>query len=338
MRTAFLVFFAFFKHQVAWGDFPRPEMRMWTDTFISKNYEATAEKNFNFIGARLQNSDNPDAQIKTDSRAGLAINAPMMSYINVSEIYFQNPGSRLSIGRKKSAWSGLDSRWNLGSWEPVFKWNPLVPERQGLTGFFLTSASQDWDIETMASPFYLPDQGPSFSVNSDGQFERGHAWFIMPAERIRLMKGAEPTQIKYEFNKPNETDVVLQMTLSARARYHRDSFSMQGSYAYKPMNQLPLAYKGMNSMPEKRVSVDILTSVQYHELAGLDLNWQEGNAAFGLSFLHDRPRAKASFDDSSYTTPSFDEASLFSPYIDLKSKSGWNFKSSTLANKRRRRD
>lgn len=339
MPIVMLVFVTFLQIQMSWGQAPatptiapavsymQPEWRMWNDSFISSNYEATNSKNFNFAGVNLQNSMDRNALLKVDAEGALAFNAPLMSYIKLTEFYFDLPFSpanakttpSLMLGRKKSNWSELDARWNLGVWEPVFKWNPINPERQGLTGLFLYFPGQYLDIELMGSPLYLPDQGPSFQVNEDGEFEKGNPWFKRPADSVRVVPGGETSRVEYNFKRPTDTDVVMQNTYSARGRFKYEQISLQGSYAYKPMNQLPLAYTGALDVSRDKAVVDIITSVQYHELVGGDLRYQGDVVTMGVSGLYDRPSGSADFEnESALTRPVYSEARIFSPYMDLK--------------------
>lgn len=322
MRIAFWVFITFFMQLKARGEFPRPEMRLWTDSFISENYAATIDKNFNFVGVRLDNMTDPESKLKADVRAGFAVDAPILNFFNISELYYQR--DNFSFGRKKSSWSELDSRWNLAVWEPVFRWNPLIPESQGLTGAFYTLATQNWEWETMASPFFIPEQGPNFSFNPQGELEPLSPWFSQPPTAIRITAEGETTPISYNISKPKVSDVVFQYNLSTRLRYQEKGFSGQVSYAVKPMNQLPLAYYGNNDIAGDQAPVEIITSIQYHELAGLDLYFKNEAVTIGLSALHDHPLNEAKFQDSDkWTRPIYQDASLLSPYLDFRFSKGF---------------
>jgi hypothetical protein len=354
MQRIFLVFITFLHFGVAWAQAPqnslskavnvsvgnskgstnfRTEGRAWTDSFISPDYEATSGKTFSYLGGKLYNINEKEALFKMDVQGGFAFNAPLLSYINVSQLYFDIPfevegqpkPNALAIGRKKSEWSEVDSRWNLGIWEPVFKYNPLNPERQGLLGLFLNLPGENVDLELMGSPFYLPDQGPSFAVNEEGEFEKGNPWFQRPADSIKIL--SETSKVQYNLEKPNETEVVTQTVYAGRLRAKLGGLSLQGSYAYKPMNQLPLAYTGTLNISKDRGVVDIKTSVQYHELMGADLKYENDIVTVGVSTLHDRPYREATFKNAEdWNRPTFSEANLISPYIDLKFAKGWLLK------------
>jgi hypothetical protein len=309
-----------------------PQLRLWDDSFISPDYDATAARDFGFIGLSLKTPADSKWLTKMDIDAAFAFGAPLLSYLNFKELYLDIPFAEgntgqltgLQVGRKRSEWSAVDSRWNLGIWEPVFKWNPLTPESQGLTGLFLTFPWESVELEVMGSPLYLPDQGPSFQVSEDGQFERGNPWFHRPADTIRIW--SETSKVEYNFQRPNESQVVLQRTYATRLRFKSDSYFLQASYAFKPMNQLPLAYDGSLNIPKDRGVVDIVTSVQYHEVTGADLQWHNNRWKLGISGLRDKPFGTADFEEpEKWTRPVYHEAFVTSPYLD------WNFASGLTA-------
>ncbi len=314
-----------------------PQMRLWNDSFISGDYEATAAKNFGFLGASLVTPKESTWLVKMDIDTAFAFNAPLLSYLNFKDTYFDvafgdisaGPVPRLQVGRKRSDWSQADQRWNLGVWEPVFKWNPLTPERQGLTGLFLLLPFENADLELMGSPFYLPTQGPNFQVSENGEFEKGSPYFIPPAESVHIF--SQTSRVEYNLEKPNESQVVLQRSYATRLRVKTDSFFIQGSYAFKPMNELPLAYNGLLDIARDRGVVDILTSVQYHEVTGADIEWHSKTFKLGVSGFRDKPFGKADFpNEEKWTRPVYKDAFATSPYFDLNFAAGWVAKAQYL--------
>ena len=311
----------------------RPQMRLWNDSFISGDYDTTPAKSFGFLGASLLTPKDSTWLVKMDIDTAFAFNAPLLSYLNFKDTYFDVPfedenGStvaRLQVGRKRSDWSQADQRWNLGVWEPIFKWNPLTPERQGLTGLFLILPFEHVEIELMGSPLYLPTQGPNFQVSENGEFQRGSPYFIPPADSVHIW--SQTSKVEYKLEKPNESQVVLQRSYGTRIRFKSDSLFLQGSYAFKPMNELPLAYDGLLDIARDRGVVDILTSVQYHEVTGADLEWHSKYFKLGVSGFRDKPFGTAEFpDESKWTRPIYKEAFANSSYIDVNFASGWSAK------------
>ena len=308
-----------------------PQIRFWNDSFISSDYEATSAKDFGFIGASLTTPTESSWLTKMEIDTAFAFNSPFLSYLNFKDLYLDFPfgemtsesSVRLQLGRKRSDWSQADQRWNLGIWEPVFKWNPLNPERQGLTGLFILIPFENLELELMGSPVYLPNQGPSFQVTEEGEFKRGNPWFRPPAQSVQIW--SQTSKVEYNLNRPNESSVVMQRSYATRLRVKTESFFIQGSYAVKPMNELPLGYDGLLDIARDRGLVEIITSVQYHELTGADVEWRSKYLNFGISSLRDKPTGKAEFpDENKWTRPIYKEAIVTSPYIDINFLNGWN--------------
>lgn len=294
----------------------KTEMRLLSDSFISPDFEATQKTTYQFVGAHLKTDPFADGILKMDISGGVALGAPLMNYLNIGEFYTQ---SRLGeeaafyVGRKRMTWSELDARWDLGVWEPVFKWNPLSPERQGLTGLFWQVDRPYYTLMLFASPLYIPDQGPSFEIEN-GSFVKGSPWFRRPPESIRLWD--EATGIDYRFQKPEETQVVLQNSFGMKVSVgDPQGFRAQASYAYKPANQLAIGYEGNLGLGEQKGVVNLQPQVFYHSLMGGDISYRVHNVRFGMSAINDRPSEDEIFEEK-WTHPVFEQALLLSPYVE----------------------
>ncbi|HWU44812.1 MAG TPA: hypothetical protein VN132_15275, partial [Bdellovibrio sp.] len=220
-------------------------MKLFSDSFISPEFEATQKNNYQFVGAQLKTESFSEDSLRMDISGAVAMGAPLMNYLNITEFYYQNKQSNSEsffIGRKKMLWSELDSRWDLGVWQPVFKWNPLAPEEQGLSGIFWQVDKPLFSFVLFASPLYFPNQGPSFEVEN-GDFTRGNPWFHQPPQSVRIWN--EATAMQYRFDQPNETQVVLQNSYGTKISFgEAQNFRTQLSYLYAPDNVLALGYKG----------------------------------------------------------------------------------------------
>lgn len=295
------------------------EMKLFSDSFISPDFEATQKNNYQFVGAQLKTDPFTEDAVKMDISGGVAMGAPLLNYLNISEFYIQNRQNETEsfyLGRKRMLWSELDARWDLGVWEPLFKWNPLSPEHQGLSGIFWQADKPFYTLMLFASPFYLPDQGPSFEIEN-GSFVRGNPWFRRPPESIRIW--SEATAIDYHFEKPNESQVVLQNSFGMKLSFgDPQSLRAQLSYAYKPANQLAIGYEGNLDVSKLKGAVELQPQVFYHSVTGLDLTYRQGNTRFGVSGLLDRPNKEMTFDDK-WTHPIFQDALLVSPFVEWSS-------------------
>ncbi|KYG60899.1 hypothetical protein AZI85_10590 [Bdellovibrio bacteriovorus] len=292
------------------------EMRLFSDSFISPTFEATQKTNYQFVGAQLKTDPFTDDVLKMDVAGGVAMGAPLLNYLNISEFYVQsrqNENETYYIGRKRMLWNELDARWDLGVWEPLFKWNPLQPERQGLVGLFYQVDKPYYTLVLFASPLFLPDQGPSFEIEN-GSFVKGNPWFRRPPESIKIF--SEATAIDYNFDRPNETQVVLQNSFGAKISFgDPQSFRAQLSYIYKPANQLAIGYDGNLDMAQLKGAVELQPQVFYHSLAGMDVSYKVNQVRMGFSGLYDRPNKDDIFEEQ-WTHPVFEDAVLLSPFIE----------------------
>ncbi|MGZ3771568.1 MAG: hypothetical protein ACXVCP_17390 [Bdellovibrio sp.] len=294
------------------------EMRIFSDSFVSPTFEATDKSNYQFVGAQLKTDPFSQDSLKMDISGGVAVGEPLLNYLNISEIYFensQNQNETFYFGRKRMLWSELDARWDLGVWEPVFKWNPLSPERQGLTGIFWQIDRPFYTLGLFASPLYLPDQGPSFEIKN-GSFVKGNPWFHSPPESIRIWD--EVTQIDYKLQKPNEGDVVLQKSFGMRFSVgDPQSLRAQASYIYKPANQLAMIYEGSFDLASLKGVVNIRPEVYYHSLTGLDVSYKTAQSwRFGVSSIFDHPSQVDVSEANKWTYPVFEDAVLLSPFLE----------------------
>ena len=292
------------------------EMRFYTDSFISSDFEATEKNNYQFIGAQLKTDSLSQDAVQMDITGGVAVGAPLLNYLNISEFYFkssQTDDEYFYFGRKRMHWSELDSRWDLGVWEPLFKWNPLSPEHQGLSGIFWQANKPLYSLMLFASPLYIPDQGPSFEIE-DGSFIKGNPWFRRPPESIRIW--SEATAIDYRFEMPDETQIVLQKSFGSKLAFgDPNGLSAQLSYIYKPANQLAIGYDGNLDVGKLKGAVELKPQVFYHSLTGGDLTYRNGQVHVGLSTLLDRPDKTDHFEQK-WTHPVFSDATLWSAFAE----------------------
>lgn len=295
----------------------RSDLRLFSDSFISPSFEANQKTNYQFVGLSLKSAPNAEDAVKVDVEGGVALGAPLLNYLNISEIYFQNKQSdneNLIIGRKLMTWNDLDKRWNFGLWQPLFQWNPLSSQEQGLSGIFWQADRQQYSVTIFASPIFIPNQGPTFEI-ADGSFVRGNPWFRRPPESVRIFK--EVTQVDYNFERPDESQIVFQTSYGARLSFGTpDALMAQLSYMYKPSNELAIGYSGLLDTSKLRGLVDLKPQIFYHSLSGLDLSHRLGVFRYGVSGVYDRPQKDLEFEEK-WTHPEFKDAMLVSPFVEL---------------------
>lgn len=299
----------------------RSDFRLFSDSFISPSFEANQKSNYQFVGLGLKSSPFTDDMLKMDIEGAVAFGAPLLNYLNITEIYFQTKPSeneKLVIGRKLMNWNELDRRWNFGLWQPLFQWNPLSPQQQGLSGLFWQADREFYSVTMFASPIFIPNQGPTFEI-SNGTFVRGNPWFRRPPESVRIFQ--EVTDVDYNFERPDETQVVFQTSYGAKLTFgNPDEALAQMSYMYKPSNELALGYSGLLDTSKLRGVVDLKPQVFFHSLSGLDLSHKVGYFRYGISGVYDRPQKDLEFDEK-WTHPEFQDATLVSPFVELIFKS-----------------
>lgn len=291
------------------------EMKVFSDSFISPAFESTEKSNYQFVGAILKTDASSEDNIRMEISGGVAVGSPLMNYLNIAELYFKNPqnlSENFYIGRKKMRWSELDSRWNLGVWQPVYKWNPLAPEEQGLTGLFWQIDKPSYTFVLFASPVYFPSQGPNFEIK-DGGFVKGNPWFREPPPSVRIWDQA--TEMQYHFDRPNDSQIVMQSSYGAKLSFGENkNFRTQLSYLYGPDNVLALGYRGSLDLSTLKGNVELQPQVFFHSLAGLDFSAKYENWKVGLGGTFDHPAQDKIFD-SAWSQPLFEDAFLLSPFF-----------------------
>lgn len=299
------------------------EMHFLSDSFVSEAYEATSKSQYQFLSVQAVTAPKSSDLITLDLSSGYAFGSPMLSYLNVTEFYFnlssQEDSSepRFTFGRRNYMWSFVDQDWNLGLWEPVFKSNPLNPSAQGLTGIFMDSDIDSIHMTMFASPLYIPSQGPSFEIEN-GTFIKGNPWFRRPPETFRF--SSEVSKIDYQFDRPKETQVVFQTSVGGKFQFnYLETQSIALTHIYKPMNELGLSYNAILDISQDKGIVSIYPQVVYHTLTSLESVNTFSDFKIGLNVTLDRPRNESALWKEGWTRPEFQEAQIYSQFIE------WNY-------------
>lgn len=196
----------------------------------------------------------------------------------------------LKMGRKLEHWSRLDEAWNLGLWQPRFRWDYIRPETVGLTGAFLSIEQPSFRFVAMGTPVFVPERGVPTQVEN-GQVSSQSPWFIPPPSSIIILDKETPVQ--YDIQIPPISQIVFHPGASFLARVGGEEGAWgQASYAYKPMNQLLLAYDGYLQLDGENpnyAKAQIYPRVVYHHLAGLEAGYAGKRVSGWVSALSDRP-------------------------------------------------
>lgn len=298
------------------------EVSFRTDSFVSPDYGATADKSFSFIGAKFKNLNKVEGETQVEISGIFSPAAPILSYLNVAQFYTQNNG--LIFGRKKQNWSLLDEQWHLGFFQPQFRWNPLTPETQGLTGFFYDLNNEDKNLPIgmrfFASFLFLPDQGPNFQIKN-GQFESINPWFPNLPTAVQIdTAGQVVNRINWELQKPEVSDVVYNSSYAGQLYLGNEDkgLYLSSSLAYMPSNQFMMGVD-LNVPPNATINVLVRPTIYYHTVASLDGRYSFENMYFGVSALDERPKTPDLQTNLTYRI--FGETEMISPYIGFKFRS-----------------
>ncbi|MCX7978373.1 MAG: hypothetical protein N2578_05160, partial [Bdellovibrionaceae bacterium] len=282
------------------------------ETFLSPDYRATTKRDFDFIGASLRSPPPQDIGTYFDVKGAYAVGVPVASYLNVAELYqvtHDREHVKVSFGRRRHLWSFVDQDWNLGIFQPNFRWNPLEPIQQGLTGFFYQKDHENLSYTLFASFLYLPDQGPSFEINDRGEFVEGSPWFRRPPQSYVLRD--EKGTVVYDIRRPVESSIVFRQSLGAQLQIQKDAWLGRLSFAAKPMNQLALLYNSvLDTSLSKTASVSVEPRVTNHQVAAADLQWQRRNWTLTASWVEDRPSSKIDLPEG-WAGPVYSPAAVF---------------------------
>lgn len=194
---------------------------------------------------------------------------------------------QLYTGRKVEHWSRMDESWKLGLWSPLFKWDCLAPEEQGLVGEFLHLEEPGFQVVLLGSPLFIPDQGPSYDL-SNGKFTTDSPCFDPPQNNLVILK--QNTDIRYQINMPSLAKVLFNPGVSSMVRVGQETGPwVKAAYAYLPLNRIILAFDGYLQLNQSQAQVEITPLITYHHLATLEAGVEGERLSGWVSVLYDRP-------------------------------------------------
>jgi|GEM_PF-2695512 len=303
---------------------PVAQVSLTQASFLSPEYNLTQKKNFQFIGAGFDTLSSPRADhdlengLQAQISGMVAPDTAVLSYLDVKQLFWKQ--GFLSIGRKKQSWSYIDNNFSLGMYQPLFQWDPLLSQQQGLTGIFLTLDSPDttvpWGFVAFGSPIFIPDQGAGYQIK-DGQFERSNPYFQAPPAFF-VIRGQTDTA-DYNIQKPDTNAVVFNRSFAGKFYLGREEEGpyFQASFSNQPVNQLALGFQGFVT-PNNSVDVEIQPQVYYHSLSSADALYSLKSVVMGLSFL--KENISAPTYDPKWTYVDYSSSNLVSPFVKVRLK------------------
>lgn len=311
----FLFFFLLMSFRI-WAQGPMAQVSFFEDSFLSPDFESSQKKDFSYLGAKFAHNTNSsdDSNIVAEIDGRYAPTQAMMGYLNVSQLAWRD--EHLSVGRKKIAWSRLDENWHFGLYQPLFKWNPLDPATQGLTGLFLELNDAFWGLKIFASFLHIPDQGPSYEIKN-GNFERVNPWFQTPPRHVRFL--GQTDAVNYDIQKPQTNEIIFNRSFVAQLHLGADTSGLyfQTAFAHKPANQLAMGFDGYLT-PDDKAQVRIVPKIFYHSLVSSELSYTRSNLTVGMTSLFEKPETPDFSQELSYVV--YRPSSLMSPFVEYKTR------------------
>jgi hypothetical protein len=296
------------------------------ESFINPNFRSGNSNNFSFFGASVENVDlKKENQLMINANGDFSPDVPFLSYLNIKELYLTTWGG-LSFGRKLYHWSDLDERWHLGFYQPQFRWNPLLPQSQGLTGIFLDLPAEGittfpLGLQLFGSFLFVPDQGAGYQLQN-GQFSSQNPFFSQLPTQVQILTGDRVTttnQTAYNLHLPDQSQVVFNSSFAAQvyAGERDHGLYFQSAFAYKPANSLAVA-ANTASTANNTTNIDLYPEVFDQTLVSADLHLSLKNFRFGFGAMTETPSSFLSSNNipSNVTYRQFQARSLWSPYIE----------------------
>jgi hypothetical protein len=221
---------------------------------------------------------------------------------------------RFTLGRNLRRWNELDSYWNLGFIQPIDQWDRFRPAQQGLIGAFV-----DWDagpvtLHAFGTYLMYPENIPNVIIE-DGKFVSYHPQAISSTpQTISLLN--QNTPLYYEIDYPSISQVVLRPGfLASLETPARSPLIFRAAYGFLPYNYFVYALRGILSIPNNQVQIQIKPRLNQHQVLSGDLGYRipESPIDFGVSALADLPAPEALSSD--YTYAPMSNAFLVSPWI-----------------------
>lgn len=256
------------------------------------------EKHFEEVTARIRGQGNSDfVSAGIDIGFSYAVNVRDYLSIYAPEGYFRfvlgdTPRANspvLTFGRKKDRWSLLDSFWELGTWQPQYRWDYLRPEEQGLIGVFFELPTDAFRLVLFASPLYVPESGAPYRLNNH-HLVSDSPWFFEPTNQLTAINHV--TDVHYDPQIPPIEEIIRHGSFGGTVELGARSAGTwaRASYIYKPRNQLDLPFEGYLAVGTPNyIQVNILPKVPYHHLAALDIGYKTQNFSFWFANLYDSP-------------------------------------------------
>ncbi|MNJ94665.1 hypothetical protein D3C87_123670 [compost metagenome] len=215
------------------------------------------------------------------------------SHFVVHEAFLASRGKDFKVfaGRKKKDWSEMDSRWQMGLWQPNFSIDALRPEAQSLAGVFADYNTEQTEILAFATPIYIPAMGPEIR-EEDGGLVSNSRWYRAPSRDYDF--GNRVNTITYSLSVPDTLKLVNNggAALMGRMGSKERGLWVVASAGYLPVNELLLKRKVEKQAASDEMIAVVAPTVTHHIIASVDVGYTVGNVKTSVSYMEDRPDEK----------------------------------------------
>jgi hypothetical protein len=274
---------------------------------------SSANNGQGFVNLLIQNNWS-ESQLWVDVGAGGLVADAATSYIKAPQLFYRMGNTNRThviVGRYRHQWSQLDSFWDLGMTQPLFRWNQAMPEEQGLTGVFVKTPlfSDSLMLTLFGSYLFIPSQGPSFNL-SNGKITSSNPWFSDPIEILNL--SGEKATVNYDIAIPKTQDVIFKSSIGVQLATpdNKKGFQFNSFFLNKPRNDLVLPFEGFLNLTTFNADIKVAPQVARHSVAGLDFGWQTYYTKTVLSWLYESKVNFQAPDNSTF--PIIPEQNIFS--------------------------
>lgn len=246
------------------------------------------------------------------------------TFLNPREFYVANHSAgpfKVYLGRKKMNWSEVDSRWQLGMFQPRFAIDTLRPEELGLTGLFVNYKKSNFELLGFVTPIYIPNMGPEIREERGGLVSDSR-WYRAPSREFSLNNRAR--QIVYDLDIPETMKLAGNPggALMARVGNKEKGFWLSGSGGYLPVNELLLERRVLMGTSEIEADVTVVPGVGYHQIYALDAGYTFGGTRLTLSYLSDSPLETQSSSED-WVVQKLENLQVFSASLDSQLSDLW---------------
>ncbi len=226
-----------------------------------------------------------------DGQLSVGVQCTDCNSVEFKQVYMGSPKSagpvQVRAGRVQEHWSELDEEWRLGIFQPRFVYDNLKPENVGLSGVFADVELPGFSLTAFGSPGFIPDRGLPINFQNGG-VASVDPFFHTPISEVVFEDRTTP--IQYLLKRPPLQELLLQPGggIKARVGYER-GFWAQAAYAYKPINQILLAYNGLYNLSFEVADADVFPRVLYHHAATVESGFKSRYFSGWISMIREVP-------------------------------------------------